>query len=85
MCTEADVRAALAAIQSPPTPYADIDKTIMTETTEHEMTYAANKGGMMVKKKGAKLRRRRRSGMYVCSFSNACALLTIFLGGPCRH
>jgi hypothetical protein len=28
---------------------------------------------------GAKLRR-RRSGVYVCSFSNACALLTNFLG-----
>ncbi|KIM86127.1 hypothetical protein PILCRDRAFT_334292 [Piloderma croceum F 1598] len=64
---EADARAALAAIQSPPTFSADTDKTTMTETTEQEMTYAANtttatalsgasgKSGMkMVKKKGAK-------------------------------
>jgi hypothetical protein len=48
-------------------PLADMDKTTMTETTEHEMTYAANtttttalsgasskSGGKMVKKKGAK-------------------------------
>jgi len=70
ICTEADAMAALAAIQSPPTLYADIDKTITTETTEtteHEITYAANtttataisgasgkSGVKMAKKKGAK-------------------------------
>ena len=49
MYAEADARAALAAIQSPPTPYADIDKTTVTDTG------ASDKSGVkMVKKKSAK-------------------------------
>ena len=61
---EEDARAALAAIQKPSTPYTDADKTTLTETTEQEMTYAANtttataisgkSGGKMVKKKSGK-------------------------------
>jgi DASH complex subunit DAM1 len=64
MCAEADARAALAAIQSPPTPYADIDKTTVTDTTEHDaantttataLSGASGKSGVkMVKKKGVK-------------------------------
>jgi DASH complex subunit DAM1 len=62
---EEDARAALDAIQNPPVPNIDLDKTTITETTE-EMTYAANttivsttsgtsgKSVKMVKKKGNK-------------------------------
>jgi DASH complex subunit DAM1 len=68
LSAEGDVRVALAAVQKPLTPDAqDADKTTITETTEHEMTYAANttvattvsaasgkSGTKTVKKKGGK-------------------------------
>lgn len=60
-------RAALAAMQNSPIPDLDVDKTTITETTEHDMTFAANTttataisgvsgkpGVKMVKKKGTK-------------------------------
>jgi DASH complex subunit DAM1 len=65
---EEDARAALAALRNPPNVNADVDKTVMTETTEPEMTFEANttttttatsgvsgkSATKVVKKKGAK-------------------------------